>query len=78
MRAKSELVDLWQSSAVVGRKLQANHVRALANLTSSQALKSHATPISKATAPEAPPRLVCAKELHQEAREIPDFDCFEL
>lgn len=78
MRAKSELVDMWQSSAVVGRKLQANHVRALANLTSSQALKSHATPISKTTAPEAPPRLVCAKELHQEVREIPDFDCFEL
>jgi putative transposase len=69
-RARLELIDLWAHHEVKGKRLQAQHVKALAGLTSTHVLARGAT--------AAPPaeRLLTEPEVAPTPVEIPDFDAF--
>lgn len=77
-RAKLELAEMWNSQAVVGKRLQAAQLRAMAGLTSTHALTG--APAQPPTPPPAPEeaKLITPEELHVPAMEIPDFEAIEL
>ena len=77
-RAKLELAEMWNSQAVVGKRLQAAQLRAMAGLTSTHALTG--APAQPPTPPPAPEetKLITPEDLHVPATEIPDFEAIEL
>lgn len=76
-RAKWELADLWNSQAVIGKRLKRVQLQAMAGLTSSH---TFADCEARPPMPAAPPadRLVTQDDLRMPAIEIPDFDAVEL
>ena len=80
LRAKAELADMWNSQAVIGKRLQGAQLRALSGLTSSHALLGSArspSPIRSEKAPD-PVQLLTEEELRPAEAEIPDFEAFAM
>lgn len=74
MQAKLELVDLWNSHTVNGKRLKGGRqLAALGRFTSSQSLTSR--PDAPALRPE---RLLAEAELAGEEREVPEFSAFSM
>lgn len=74
LRGKHELMDMWNSRTIRGRRLKGAHLRALSGLTSSHALR-----FGDDMAPEpAAQRVICAEEMVVPAREIPQFETFAM
>jgi len=80
MRAKAELADLWNSRAVIGKRLQGAQLRAMSGLTSSHALLGATRPaVTDARKSAADPvQLLTKSELRPPAEEIPEFDAFAM
>lgn len=73
-RGRQQLADMWNTSAVRGRRLAGNHLRALAGFTSNRALRSCSADVT--TRDTVPSRFLCIEEMTPEKREIPVFDSF--
>jgi putative transposase len=79
LKAKTELTELWNSSAVIGKRLQAAQLRALSGLTSSHALRGATAAASDAPPPPpapTPERLLTPEDLKVPEIEVPDFDAY--
>lgn len=80
LQARTELTELWNTSAAIGKRLQAAQLRALSGLTSSHALRGAAA--AATGAPPAPPpaptpeRLLTPEDLKVPEIEVPDFDTY--
>jgi putative transposase len=75
LRAKTELIDLWQSRSLKSKRLKSTQLRALAGLTSSHSFRGDAT---KSEGPQVPtPVVLTDTDLAAAPRAIPEFDAFE-
>ncbi|MCX2864306.1 transposase family protein [Paucibacter sp. PLA-PC-4] len=70
--AKLELMDLWNSQAVHGKRLKQSQLRAMSGLTSVDVLRSQSAE-ARSMAPSAP-KLVAINEMEVPAFQIPAFD----
>lgn len=79
LQAKTELTELWNTSAAIGKRLQTAQLRALSGLTSSHVLRgataaaSNSPPPSPAPTPE---RLLTPEDLKVPEIEVPDYDAY--
>lgn len=73
-RSKMELIEIWHGAASRGKRLKSNHVKALAGLTSSQAILGQ----QSAPALLRPEQIITMTDLVVEAKQIPTFEAFEL
>lgn len=79
LQAKTELTELWNTSAAIGKRLQAAQLRALSGLTSSHALRGATAAATDAPPPPAAPtpeRLLTPEDLKVPEIEVPDFDAY--
>lgn len=73
-QGKAELMDIWNSRTIHGRRLKGAHLRALSGLTSSHALRfgDDAAPMPPAA------KVVGTGEMATPPREIPNFEAFAM
>ncbi|MFG6468187.1 integrase catalytic domain-containing protein [Roseateles sp. BYS87W] len=79
LKAKTELTELWNSSAAIGKRLKAAQLRALSGLTSSHALRGATAAATGASPPPSAPipkRLLTPEDLKVPEIEVPDFDAY--
>jgi putative transposase len=73
-RGKQELMNMWNSRTVRGRRLRGAHLRALSGLTSSHALRFGDDQGTK----QAVQRVISTEEMARVSREVPHFESVNL
>jgi len=76
-QAKRDLMDLWNSQSMIGKKLKMNQIRGLSGLTSTHALRGEEKVEVKAPRVQVE-QLVTKNDLRQAGEEIPTFESFDL
>lgn len=75
LRGKTELLEMWNSRTIQGRRLKGAHLRALSGFTSSRALRLAG---GEPQTPPAAHQLVSEEEMAAPARETPLFETFSM